>query len=172
MEKKILSTSYKIATPSNGAYRSGTLSFMFDDNLPSVIKKIDFKIDNTNYSLNLIRVGGNHRVTWMFQKQGSLKAVSQEELCKILHLTQDVIKTYPMRPAYQKLLWALPEQAKIYSKFVDNATPKDEKRVLMKELCKKNNLLDNITSQRWKEFRDAGIADLIKQESIDRSLKK
>lgn len=142
---------FKIEKPAHKFYKTGVLSFVFDEKTPTVLNKIDFRIDGVLYYINLLRVPRYH-LTWIFQKERSLQALSHEELCKILQLVKDVNDVTPFRPPYKNLLVALPQQAEIYLQMMNKGTTKEQKRALAKELVKKNNLLKNVTLMRGKDL--------------------
>ena len=144
---------FKIENPAHQMFKKGVLSFVFDEKTPTVLNRINFNIDGEKFYLNLLRVRGRYNTTWLFQKEGSLKSVPREELCKILKLAKDISDVTPFRQPYKNLLSALPCQAKIYLQIMDKTTTKDQKVELMKELAKKNNLLGNIVIARGHELK-------------------
>ena len=144
---------FKIENPAHNLYKNGVLTFVFEEKTPTSIIKLNFAIDAEKYSLNLLRALGRYKTTWLFQKEGSLKSVPREELCKILQLAKDVNEATSFRQPYKNLLNALPCQAKIYLQIMDKTTTKEQKVELMKELSKKNNLLANIVIARGHELK-------------------
>ena len=151
---------FKIENPAHQMFKKGVLSFVFDEKTPTVLNRINFNIDGEKFYLNLLRVRGRYNTTWLFQKEGSLKSVPREELCKILQLAKDVNEATSFRQPYKNLLNALPCQAKIYLQIMDKTTTKDQKVELMKELSKKNNLLANIVIARGHELKMQGVKPL------------
>ena len=78
-----------------------------------------------------------------------------------MQLVKDVDNATPLRQPYKNLFAALPHQAKIYLQIMDKATSKEQKRALMKELLKHNNLLENIVISRGHELKLKGLPPLL-----------
>lgn len=151
MEKHIVK--FEIDNPTHQMFKKGVLSFVFDEKTPTVLNKIDFDIDDEKFYVNLLRVRGRYNITWLFQKEASLKSVPREDLCKILQLVKDVDNAVPLRQPYKNLFAALPHQAKIYLQIMDKSTTKEQKQALIKQLSKMNKLLENIVIARRHELK-------------------
>lgn len=144
---------FEIENPTHQMFKKGVLSFVFDEKTPTVLNKIDFDIDDEKFYVNLLRVRGRYNITWLFQKEASLKSVPREDLCKILQLVKDVDNAVPLRQPYKNLFAALPHQAKIYLQIMDKSTTKEQKQALIKQLSKMNKLLENIVIARGHELK-------------------
>ena len=144
---------FEIDNPTHQMFKKGVLSFVFDEKTPTVLNKIDFDIDDEKFYVNLLRVRGRYNITWLFQKEASLKSVPREDLCKILQLVKDVDNAVPLRQPYKNLFAALPHQAKIYLQIMDKSTTKEQKQALIKQLSKMNKLLENIVIARRHELK-------------------
>ena len=166
MEKNILplKIAFKIENPKHNEYKQGTLSFVFDEKMPTVLNKIDFVIDKKPYYINLMRLPYQN-LTWIFQKPTTLNALSREEIEKILLLSSDVLKEFHLRAPTKRILEILPCQAEIYLKIMNKTTTKEEKKVLIKELKSKNNLLRYVIAMRYHDFTiSTQNAPLFKEE--------
>ena len=144
---------FEIDNPTHQMFKKGVLSFVFDEKTPTVLNKIDFDIDDEKFYVNLLRVRGRYNITWLFQKEASLKSVPREDLCRILQLVKDVDNAVPLRQPYKNLFAALPHQAKIYLQIMDKSTTKEQKQALIKQLSKMNKLLENIVIARGHELK-------------------
>lgn len=159
---------FEIENPTHQMFKKGVLSFVFDEKTPTVLNKIDFDIDDEKFYVNLLRVRGRYNITWLFQKEASLKSVPHEDLCKILQLVKDVDNAVPLRQPYKNLFAALPHQAKIYLQIMDKSTTKEQKQALIKQLSKMNKLLENIIVSRGQELKLKGLPPLLNSKALIR----
>ncbi|MBR5012700.1 MAG: hypothetical protein IKY15_02040 [Clostridia bacterium] len=142
---------YSIMKPEHEKYRFCDISFCFDPEKRN-LKRLDFLIDDKLLFINLSIRCGVSTFTWYFQKMGSYQQIADEELSLILLAAKDVVKEYPQMPkSFKDTFEVLPRQAKVYKKIFEKSTMKSEKKMLLKALREKNNIIQNV-QYRYKKL--------------------
>ena len=166
MERKILPLvlNFKIENPTHNIYKCGVLNFVFDEQLPNILNKLEFEIDGQKFFINFLR-NRSLALCWMFQNKHNMNAVSKENVNLILQLSKDVAEKYSnLRSPYKRLLNpVLSEQAEIYLKMMDKSLSKQERQLLAKELNKQNRILKMIQNIRIFEANHNCTPFLIKK---------
>ena len=149
---------YTIANPKHQQYKNVDVSFCFDPEKKK-LKRLDFFVDEKLLFLNLFKSHGVSQV-WLFQKKGSYQKITEEELSLILTISADILEKYQNLPnSFKEIFEVLPTQAKIYRKLFDKQVSGQEKKLLIKALREKNNLIENV-QVRYKKL-------LAKQQSLE-----
>lgn len=145
-----MKTEFQVLNPSHKKYKQGKLVFEFEEN-GVTLKKLNFYIDGVYYFAPMILGAEKHVLpSWIFQKQYSLKALDNEELEKISHLTKDVVQTSVMEPAFEKFLSVMDKQIGFYKQLTQEKLDAKDKRRLLFELKKANIYISKVNECRTK----------------------
>lgn len=134
---------YSLRNSQHKQYTFADVSFVFDPDKKR-LKRLDFFVDENLLFVNLQLGTGIASPVWCFQKKGSYRQVTETELSLILAISADILNEYPNLPnSFKEIFKILPTQAKIYRQIFDATVSMQEKKVLVKELHQKNNLIHN-----------------------------
>ena len=142
---------YTIRNPHHEKYRFADVSFCFDPELKA-LKRLDFFVDEKLLFVNLAVRNGVASYVWYFQKMGSYQKITDEEIDFMLLVAKDVLGQYPKMPkGFREAFEVLPRQAKVYRKIYDKQISRQEKKMLLKALREKNNIIQNV-QYRYKKL--------------------
>ena len=142
---------YTITNPHHEKYRFADVSFCFDPELKA-LKRLDFFVDEKLLFVNLAVRNGVVSYVWYFQKKGSYQQISEEDLSLILTISADILEKYQNLPSsFKETFEVLPRQANVYRKIYDKQISRQEKKMLLKALREKNNIIQNV-QYRYKKL--------------------
>ena len=142
---------YNISKPQHLQYKNVDVSFCFDPEKKK-LKRLDFFVDEKLLFVNLHIGAGVASPVWFFQKKGSYQQISEEDLSLILTISADILEKYQNLPSsFKETFEVLPRQAKVYRKIYDKQISRQEKKMLLKALREKNNIIQNV-QYRYKKL--------------------
>ena len=133
---------FSISNPKHNLYKKGTLIVHYEDGQYFGLQTLDFMIDKDKYTMNM-RLSKNYTIiyTWIFQKEGSFKAINEFEQEQLFALTEDILSNCKMIKSLANILKAIKPQTKLYFKLLDKTLSKEEKQTLKKEFRQANQLI-------------------------------
>lgn len=147
-----MKTEFKVLNPSHSLYKKGKLVIEFEDNNIS-LKRMGFYIDQ-NYFFVPLHFVPSRRVnsTWVFQKDISIKALTNEELEKIFMLSQDVAQNNKVEENLKKLLLIIPRQIEIYKQLTQTKMDAKQRKKILRKLNEGNTYISKVNEFRAESF--------------------